>query len=256
MTKAVRIVASVAVACALLAPARSIHAQQGTGDIRGQVVDAQGGALPGVTVIARHQQSGLFRETLTAADGRFFIAAITPGLYEIEATMPGFNRFIQRDVQVEVGQTRAVEVTMTVGQMEESVTVTASAALIDTTSKEIGGNVSAQELADLPTMNRNFTSYLGLLPGVVSRINPASFGADDISANGQANANVSYTLDGSNNNEALRGGNGGAQARIAVESVQEFQLLTSQFDAEYGGSSGAIVNCSGAACSTSSRTLR
>jgi hypothetical protein len=242
MTKAVRIVASVAVACALLAPARSIHAQQGTGDIRGQVVDAQGGALPGVTVIARHQQSGLFRETLTAADGRFFIAAITPGLYEIEATMPGFNRFIQRDVQVEVGQTRAVEVTMTVGQMEESVTVTASAALIDTTSKEIGGNVSAQELADLPTMNRNFTSYLGLLPGVVSRINPASFGADDISANGQANANVSYTLDGSNNNEALRGGNGGAQARIAVESVQEFQLLTSQFDAEYGGSSGAIVN--------------
>lgn len=241
MTRVRRITIGVAVAVACLT-ASPVAAQQGTGDIRGQVNDAQGGALPGVTVVARHQQSGLFRETVTAADGRFFIAAMTPGLYEVQASLTGFSRFVQRDVQVEVGQTRAVDVAMAVGTMEEAVTVVANAAMIDTATKEIGGSLNARELADLPTMNRNFTSYLGLLPGVVSRINPASFGADDISANGQANANVSYTLDGSNNNEALRGGNGGAQARIAVESVQEFQLLTSQFDAEYGGSSGAIVN--------------
>jgi hypothetical protein len=231
-----------AVAMVLLMPGARADAQQGTGELRGEIVDSQGGALPGVAVVARHQDSGLFRESVTTGDGTFFLGAMTPGVYELIAELQGFARYQQRNVRIEVGRTGQTKIVLQVGALEEAITVTGTTPLVDVSSKEIGGNVSTQELADLPSMNRNFTSYLGLLPGVVSRVNPASFGADDITANGQANANVSYTLDGSNNNEALRAGNGGAQARIAVESVQEFQLLTSQFDAEFGGSSGAIVN--------------
>ena len=230
------------VACLLALTASSVRAQQGTGDLQGTSLDPQGAAMPGVAVLARNQESGLFRETITGEDGGFFLSGMTPGVYEVIAELQGFNRYQRRDLRIEVGKTAAAEIALTVGSIEESITVVGNAPLVDVTSKEIGGRVDSQELSDLPSMNRNFTSYLGLLPGVVSRINPASFGADDISANGQSNANVSYTLDGSNNNEALRAGNGGAQARIAVESVQEFQLLTSQFDAEFGGSSGAIVN--------------
>jgi TonB-dependent Receptor Plug Domain len=113
---------------------------------------------------------------------------------------------------------------------------------VDTTSKEIGGFVSAQEFVDIPSFNRNFAGYLGMLPGVVSAVSLTTFGADSISVAGQNVRNVNDTMDGSNNNDTFNGGNGGAQARVPVEAVQEFQLLSSQFDAEYGLASGGVVN--------------
>ena len=120
--------------------------------------------------------------------------------------------------------------------------MTGESPLVDTTSNEIGGRISAQEFVDTPSFNRNFAGYLGMLPGVVATISATTFGADSISVAGQNVRNVNYTMDGSNNNDTFNGGNGGAQARVPVEAVQEFQLLTSQFDAEYGLASGGIVN--------------
>ena len=102
--------------------------------------------------------------------------------------------------------------------------------------------MTSQELNDIPSINRNFTTYLGTLPGVTAFISTDSFGADSIRINGQGTQNVNYTLDGAGNNDTFNGGNGGAQARTPVEAVQEFQLLTSQFDAEFGASSGGVVN--------------
>jgi hypothetical protein len=231
--------AFVFLACGVVAPA---WAQQGTADMRGRVIDAQGAVLPGVSIVVRHQESGLFRETTSGPDGSFFLSAMTPGVYEITAELSGFKRFQRRDVRLEVGRMTAIDVPLEVGALEESITVTAQASLVDTSSKEIGGYVRAQEINDVPSFNRNFTSYLGMMPGVVAGISTGSFGADSINVNGQAVQNVNYTFDGSNNNDTFNGGNGGAQARIPVEAVQEFQLLTSQFDAEFGNASGAVVN--------------
>lgn len=218
------------------------HAQQGTGELRGRVVDAQNAVLPGVAVVVRNQESGLYREAVSGADGSFFFSAMTPGLYEIGAELSGFKRYQRRDLRLEVGRTVSTDVQLEVGGVAESVTVTAESLLVDTTSKEIGGHVTERELTDVPSFSRNFTAYLGLLPGVVATVSTDSFGADDINVNGQAAENVNYTFDGSNNNDTANGGNGGAQARIPVESVQEFQLLTGQFDAEFGNASGAVVN--------------
>ena len=105
--------------------------------------------------------------------------------------------------------------------------VTAAAALVDTTAKEVGGFVETRELVDLPTTNRNFTSYLTVLPGVV-------YGA----VGGQPGGTVNYYFDGGSNNDGTRGGD---QARIPIEAIQEFQLLVAQADAEYG-STGGVVN--------------
>jgi hypothetical protein len=226
----------------LLSAASAAVAQQGFSELRGRVIDEQGSVLPGVPVVARHQESGLYRETLSGSDGSFFFGAMTPGVYEVAAELPGFKKYQRRDIRLEVGKQTAVEVKLAVGGIEESITVTGEAPLIDTSSKEIGGFVNAQELADTPAFNRNFTAYLGLMPGVVAGISTSSFGADSINVNGQSVQNVNYTFDGSNNNDTFNGGNGGAQARIPVEAVQEFQLLTGQFDAEHGAASGAIVN--------------
>ena len=217
-------------------------AQQGTGELRGKVMDAQSAVLPGVSVVARNEASGQFREVTTGADGSFFMSALIPGTYEVTAQLSGFRRYQRGAVRVEVGKTQSIDIQLQVGGLEEQVTVTAEAPLVDTTSKQLGGTVQAQELQDVPSLNRNFTSYLSLLPGVTATISTDSFGADSIRVNGQATQNANYMLDGAGNNDNFNNGNGGSQARIPVEAVQEFQLLTSQFDAEFGQSSGGIVN--------------
>ena len=217
-------------------------AQQGTADLRGRVIDQQGAVLPGVTIIVRHQESGLFRETISSTDGTFLMSAMTPGMYEVSAELASFKRYSQRDVRLEVGRTVQVELKLEVGGLTEAVTVTSEAPLVDTATQEIGGRISSQEFVDTPSFNRNFAGYLGMLPGVVATISATTFGADSISVAGQNVRNVNYTMDGSNNNDTFNGGNGGAQARVPVEAVQEFQLLSSQFDAEYGLTSGGIVN--------------
>ena len=217
-------------------------AQLGTGDLRGRVLDQQGAVLPGVTVVAKNEGSGQYRETISSTDGSFSMIALTPGLYEVTATLSGFKTYQRGGVRVEVGKAFSIDLQLQVGGIEESVTVTAETPLVDTSSKQIGGTVTSQELNDIPSINRNFTTYLGTLPGVTAFISTSSFGADSIRINGQGTQNVNYTLDGAGNNDTFNGGNGGAQARTPVEAIQEFQLLTSQFDAEFGASSGGVVN--------------
>ena len=228
-------------ALACIAPAVA-RAQQGTADIRGRVADQQGGTLPGVTIVVRNEQTGMFRQVVSGPDGSFLMSAMNPGVYSITAELSGFKTYAAKGVLLEVGKTATMDIKLDVGGIAESLTVVGESPLVDTSSKEIGGRVSAQEFVDIPSFNRNFAGYLGMLPGVVTTISLTTFGADSINVAGQNVRNVNYTMDGSNNNDTFNGGNGGAQARVPVEAVQEFQLLTSQFDAEYGLASGGIVN--------------
>ncbi len=233
------VVASVVV-CACTA-ARAF-AQQGTGEMRGKVLDVQNAVLPGVTVVAKNEATGMFREAVSGPDGSFFMSAMTPGSYEVTAQLSGFKKYQSKGNLVAVGKTLSIDVQLEVGGLEQEVTVTAESPLVDTTTKQLGGSVTQQELNDVPSLNRNFTSYLSLLPGITSTISVDSFGADSIRVNGQATQNANYMLDGAGNNDNFNNGNGGAQARTPVEAVQEFQLLTSNFDAEFGSTSGGVVN--------------
>jgi Carboxypeptidase regulatory-like domain/TonB dependent receptor/TonB-dependent Receptor Plug Domain len=234
-------VAAVALGAWLLAGG-SAYAQQGTGELRGRVVDAQNAVLPGVTVTAKNEASGQFRESVSGPDGSFFMSALTPGSYELSAQLAGFRTFERAGVRVEVGKTQSIDVQMQVGGVEERVTVTAESPIVDVTSKQLGGSVKAEELSEMPSLNRNFTSYLASLPGITATLSTDSFGADSIRVNGQATQNANYMLDGAGNNDNFNNGNGGAQARTPVEAIQEFQLLTSSYDAEFGSTSGGVVN--------------
>ena len=86
------------------------HAQQGTGELRGKVVDAQNAVLPGVAVVVRNQESGLYREAVSGADGSFFFSAMAPGMYEIGAELGGFKKYQRRDIRIEVGRTVSTDV--------------------------------------------------------------------------------------------------------------------------------------------------
>jgi hypothetical protein len=219
-----------------------VRAQQGTTEVRGQVTDAQGAVLPGVSVTVRNQDTGMFRETVTNAEGIYFASGIVPGMYEIAAELQGFKRYSRRDLRLEIGKTATANVQLAVGSLEETITVVAETPIVDLTSKEVGGSVTARELVELPSVNRNFVGFVGLLPGIIPTISTESFGSDSITVNGQDPRNNNYMLDGANNNDDVIGQRAGTQARTAIEAVQEFQVITNQFDAQYGRTAGAIVN--------------
>jgi hypothetical protein len=236
------IVRSAAFVVTLLLTARSAGAQQGTAEIRGRVTDQQMGALPGVTVTVTNQDSGTFREAVSTPDGSWFMAALPPGRYQVAAQLDGFKKFLRRDITLAVGNQLSVDVRLELGALEETVTVSADSPIIDVTSKEIGGNISTKELSEIPTIARNFTYFAGMLPGIVPTANLASWGSDTLTANGVDSRNNSYLVDGAWDNDDYLGQNNGAQARVPLDAAQEFQVLTGQFDAEFGRTSGAIVN--------------
>jgi hypothetical protein len=217
-------------------------AQQGTAEIRGRVVDESGAALPGVSVMVKNQASGVFRQGTSTTDGSYFLAGVTPGTYELTAELSGFKRYQRRDLRLEVGKTATVDVRLALGNLSEELTVMAEAPLVDVTSKEVGGNITGTDLVELPTVNRNFIGFIGLLPGVVPSISTESFGSDSVNVNGQDARNNNYLLDGVNNNDDVIGQRAGTQARTPIEAIQEFQVLTSQYDAEFGRTTGAVIN--------------
>jgi hypothetical protein len=219
-----------------------LFAQQGTTELRGRVADAQGGVLPGVTVTVRNQATGMFRETVSGSDGSFIASGLVPGTYEVNAELSGFKKFQRKDLILEVGKTASIDVRMEVGGIEQTVNVSAESPLVDVTSKEIGGNITTETLTQLPSVNGNFIGFIGLLPGIVPSISTESFGSDSISVNGQDPRNNNYTVDGGNNNDDVIGQRAGMQARTPIEAIQEFQVITNQFDAEFGRTSGAVVN--------------
>ena len=226
----------------VLVMATPLLAQQGTTELRGRVLDASGGALPGVSVTVRNQNTGNVRETVSGSDGSFIASGLVPGTYQIVAELQGFKKFDRKDLILEVGKTASVDVKLEVGGIEQTVNVTAESPLVDVTSKEIGGNITSETLTSMPSVNGNFIGFIGLLPGIVPSISTESFGSDSISVNGQDPRNNNYTVDGGNNNDDVIGQRAGMQARTPIEAIQEFQVITNQFDAEFGRTSGAIVN--------------
>lgn len=217
-------------------------AQQGTTELRGRVADPQGAVLPGVTVVVKNQDTGGYRETVSAGDGTFIASGLVPGTYQVTAELQGFKKFDRKDLRLEVGKTSSIDVVLSVGGVEETITVSGESPIVDVTSKEIGGNITSETLVKLPSVNGNFVGFVGLLPGIVPSISTESFGSDSISVNGSDPRNNNYMLDGGNNNDDVIGQRAGTQARTPIEAIQEFQVITGQYDAQYGRTSGAIVN--------------
>ena len=237
-----RITAVVAVVALLFgAGAATTHAQQGRAELRGNVTDEQGGALPGVSILITNQDTGTFREVVSSADGSFFAGQMLPGTFRITAQLPGFASFERPDFAIGVGRTLDLDIVMTIGAIEETITVSGAAPLVDLTSSEVGGTINTGDLTELPTGNRSYFAAIALLPGI--QFNPSSsLGNDTMIANGQTPGTNNVSVDGAANNDDNSGTWAGGQTRVPLESVQEFQVLTNQFDAEFGRARGAVIN--------------
>src|SRR4029453_18342014 len=221
--------------------AATVVAQQGTAEIGGKVFDANGGVLPGVFITITNERNGATRELITGVEGSYFASQIIPGQYRITAILEGFKTLERRGVTVIVGQTTTLNLQLEVGGVTETVTVSGEAPLGDVTSAEVGGHITATELNDLPAANRSYMAFVGNVPGTVF-VPSAEFLNDSFQANGQTAAANNVVFDGAINTDEQRGSNVGGQTRAANESIAEVQILTNQFDAEWGRASGAVIN--------------
>jgi len=217
-------------------------AQFANADLGGRVAGQDGAALPGVTIVATNTETGIARTTVSGGGGSYLLNGLRPGHYDVTFELEGFKTITQEDIQLVVGQEVTLNVGMELGTVEEAITVTGSAAIIETTSKEIGGTITDEEFDTLPSSNRSALLFASLLPGVIPDPSTESTASDALFVNGQDDNNNSFNIDGANNDDDVIGARAGGQTRTSIEAIQEFQVLTTQFDAEFGRSVGGVLN--------------
>jgi outer membrane receptor protein involved in Fe transport len=217
-------------------------AQFANADLAGTVKSSDGNDLPGVAVTATNEGTGQTRTTTSTANGTYVIHGLRPGKYTVRFELDGFKTREQTGIELLVGQTTRVEAELELGQVTETITVTGSAPLIEFDSKEVGGTITNEEFEVLPTANRSALLFAALLPGVIPSPDQESTSSDSLFINGQSDQNNNFNVDGANNDDDVIGAIAGAQTRTSIEAIQEFQVLTTQFDAEFGRTLGGVLN--------------
>src|SRR6476469_8715334 len=226
----------------VLASATSGFAQGGRAEINGTITDQGKAVLPGVNVTATNEANGLERVVVSGPDGRYIFPTLNPGTYTVKAELSGFQALTRSGLVAGVGQELTVNLTLQIAGVAETLTVTAQSPLVEATSSRIGTNVSSSEIDGLPSANRSQFSLMQTIPGLVPVLQVGSFEGGQFSANGQATTNNLFLVDGQNDNDSRRGGSQGTQARVTLDSMAEYQVQTHQYGAEYGGSTGVVVN--------------
>ena len=214
----------------------------GRASINGTVFDAEKAVLPGATITVTEENTGATRESVTGGDGSFNITTLLPGRYTIKADLPGFQPTTQTGIALGVGQELSVNMTLQLSGVQESVTVTGEAPLVEVTASRVGSNITNQEIDNLPSQGRSQLSLMAMVPGLTPSLSPGSFEGGQFNANGRETTSNLFMVDGVYNNDDRRGGSQANQARVTLDTMAEFQVLTHQYTAEFGGSSGVVVN--------------
>ena len=206
--------------------------QQETATIIGTIVDAQRASLPGATVTAKNTATGFVRTGVTDQEGRYRIAAVPPGSYEISAEMQGFSRAVRTGVTLTVGGEAVINFDMAVASVTEAVTVQADAPIVETTTSAVQSTLRREQIDLLPLAGRDYTNILRLVPGAAANNSSYGFGG----SRGRSNT---FNVDGVDNSDEI---SGFAHQSPALDSIQEIQVLVNGFKAEYGQASGGVVN--------------
>ena len=221
------------------------QSQATTGNIEGRVVDPQGAVVPGVTVTATNQATGLEKSATSDSDGNYRIILLPPGSYEIKTSSPsGFQAASLTNVPVTVGGLTPLEINLSLAGAEgATVDVTAEAAIVETSRTSVSTTVNERAIQNLPVNGRNYLDFATLTPGVIR--DPTRVG--DLSVGGQKGTLNSLQVDGVDNNNTFFGqafGRTGVRPpyQFSEEAVQEFQVNQNGFTAEFGRSGGAVIN--------------
>jgi outer membrane receptor protein involved in Fe transport len=226
----------------LLAPVVAAAGQQpgAVATLRGRVLDPQ---RRGVEAQVRLVQlsTGLARETQSDAAGRFAVTSIPPGDVDLVVSAPGFAERRIEGIRLEVGQAAEVEIALQLSAVEERIVVAGDAGTVNVLGSVVGAVISAGEIESLPLNGRNFLELAFLTPGNAPAPNfdPTKAQSVVVSSAGQAGRGGNITIDGMDDNDDVVGG---PLQNIAQDAVQEFQVATNRFSAEFGRSASSIVN--------------
>ena len=219
---------------------------QTTAMLQGRAFDPSGAVVPGASITVRNQSTGFILSVSTDAEGRYYIAAIPAGLYEVTARSTGFQSDLLEDVTFEVGRTLIRDFHLTLGDVRAAVVVTEDLPLVDRATSTVGHMVSARTIQEIPLNGRHFVDLGPLLPGSVAPSQTGfsttplrGTGALAFNTSGNREEAVAYVVNGVTTNN-LTFGSIGFPPPIA--SIQEFKVDNSTFSAEYGHVSGAVVN--------------
>jgi hypothetical protein len=232
----------------LLLSAGASYAQTLYGSITGTVTDASNALIPGATVTVRNKETGATRSAVTNDEGTYNIPTIQNGLYDIEIKKDGFRTSRQENVEVTVNTVTRVDLKMTVGQVNESVTIEANAATLQTDRAEVRSEITSKTLTELPVANgRNYQALFVTLPGIAPPSTPHSVPSNPSRAmqwqtNGNNTASNNTRIDGASATNVWLPHI--ASYVPALESIESVNIVTNTFDAEQGLAGGASVNVS------------
>ncbi|MET0753824.1 MAG: carboxypeptidase-like regulatory domain-containing protein, partial [Pyrinomonadaceae bacterium] len=223
----------------------AVFAQQPTATLTGVVTDPNGAVVPGATVEAKNKATSFVRTAATNIDGVYIIASLPVGEYEVKLSASGFAQTnAYEKVTLGVGQTVSLNTTLQVSGPNSIVVLDGDVGIntqVDTQTSKVDAVINNIEIDKLPLNGRNFLELALLTPGnsIAPNFDPTKTNTVVISSAGQLGRGGNVTIDGTDNNDDVVGG---ALINISQDAVQEFQVATNRFSAEYGRSASSIIN--------------
>jgi len=224
-------------------PAQSTFNQS----IQGTVQDASGAVVPHATVTVTNAETNLVRSAVSNESGNYVISNLPIGFYDVSATASGFKKFSLTKVELTVDSKISVNVKLDLGSINETVSVTADAARVETTTGAVSNLITGTQASQIQLNGRNFPQLLQLLPGVSTTYSSGfglfgGYGVNNSgqSINGSRTDTFSWNLDGADNKD--NGGGGNNFININPDAIAEFRVLTTNYGAEYGQNAGAVIN--------------
>ncbi|HKG17161.1 MAG TPA: carboxypeptidase-like regulatory domain-containing protein, partial [Solirubrobacteraceae bacterium] len=218
------------------------QSQATTGVIEGTVYDPDGGVLPGATVTLTNTATNFEQVATTGNEGRFRAVLLPLGPYRITVSLEGFATLIREGIDLAVGQTINLPIRLQLAGVEQEITVTAEAPVVETTRSEGATRIDDKSIEGLPNNGRNFLDYTKLTPGVTIVQGPDG---DELSINGQKGIANNISVDGADFNNPFFGEQRGGQRppfTFNLEAVQEVVVVADGAPAEFGRSAGGFVN--------------
>src|SRR6202140_5236100 len=237
----------------LLTNAVPSRAQVAGATLTGTITDSSGGQVPNAQVVIKDVSTGVERTVTTNKDGFYIAANLLPAEYQVTISAQGFNTEIKNGIKLNVGMEQEFNLTLQVGTVTHRVEVTAEAPAVQLASSDISATVQATTVRELPLNGRSWTDLAALQPGVDTIQTQPSFssGADrgnrgfgqQLTISGARPQQNNYRLDGVSLNDYANGAPGSVLGgSLGVDAIQEFSVITSNYSAEYGKTSGGVVN--------------
>jgi hypothetical protein len=224
-------------------------AQTSSSAVAGVVTDSSGGVLPGVTVTATNGATGFSRTVVTGELGAYRLSELPPGTYSLTFELAGFAPVDRKSIVLTIGAEAVASVSLQVGSVQESVTVSGEAALVEVSEKSVSTTITPKEVDALPVVGRKFVNLASLAPGVTSDYSSTTSTTDSIAFGGLGETYKSLWLEGVDIADQVTAGgttlSDASRLSVPQEAVQEFQVMANQYSTEFGRSASGVINVLG-----------